>query len=260
MSKFSLFPRLIPTLALINVYSSAQIYGNDRETDGGDVANFGTSGFYPNAQQDESEVISRPPVVVSSVGRQSATLIFFHGMGDQGDGWAELFRSNFQPNLRHLKFVVPNAREMGGMTAWFEHRGFDDPSADEDREGLNAVTNYAHRGFSQGGPVALYSGLSYPEPLGGILCLSGFLLPKDSLPTQIRQIPGLNMANSAVPIFIGHGLNDPNVPFSVAVSTANALQRFDPNVILRAYQMGHSNCATELDDAIRFIKEKAPSA
>ncbi|KAL3074285.1 hypothetical protein niasHS_015115 [Heterodera schachtii] len=115
-------------------------------------------------------------------------------------------------------------------------------------------------GFSQGGPVALYSALAYSQPLGGILCLSGFLLPKDSLPTQIRQIPGLNVANFAVPIFIGHGTNDQNVPLSLAFSMANSLRRFDPNVNLRIYQMGHENCEAELNEAIKFIREIVPLA
>ncbi|KAL3098322.1 hypothetical protein niasHT_021594 [Heterodera trifolii] len=214
-----------------------------------DFANFGSSaGTFASNCQCQSEVISRPPVVIPPAGRHLATLIFFHGMGDECEGWADTFRSIFQPILKHTKFVAPNAKEMNGITAWFDHRGFD-PSAEEDRKGLQKVTNYAHSGFSQGGPVALYSALAYPQPLGGILCLSGFLLPKDSLPTQIRQIPGLNVANFAVPIFIGHGTNDQNVPLSLAFSMANALRRFDPNVNLRIYQMGHENCAAELNEA-----------
>ncbi|KAL3074286.1 hypothetical protein niasHS_015116 [Heterodera schachtii] len=52
---------------------------------GDDFANFGSSAgtFASNCQ---SEVISRPPVVIPPAGRHLATLIFFHGMGDEGEG------------------------------------------------------------------------------------------------------------------------------------------------------------------------------
>ncbi|KAL3116567.1 hypothetical protein niasHT_001051 [Heterodera trifolii] len=157
--------------------------------DNHDFANFGSSAgtFASNCQ---SEVISRPPVVIPPAGRHLATLIFFHGMGDEGEGGRTHYEGRqtiFQPILKNTKFVAPNAKEMNGITAWFDHRGFD-PSAEEDRKGLQKVTNYAHNGFSQGGPVALYSALAYSQPLGGILCLSGFLLPKDSLPTRAAVI------------------------------------------------------------------------
>lgn len=37
-------------------------------------------------------------------------------------------------------------------------------------------------GFSMGGALALYAGLTYDKPLGGILGLSSFLIRKDKIP------------------------------------------------------------------------------
>lgn len=34
-------------------------------------------------------------------------MIFLHGLGDQGDGWADVFRTNI--NINYIKYIVPNA-------------------------------------------------------------------------------------------------------------------------------------------------------
>lgn len=70
----------------------------------------------------------------------------------------------------------------------------------EDEAGIRAATRYAHSlidaeikksipsekiivgGCSMGGALALYAGLTYNKPLGGIVCLSGFLLQRNTLP------------------------------------------------------------------------------
>ena len=61
-------------------------------------------------------------------------------------------------------------------------------------------------GISQGCSMALYAGLSYHEPLGGIVGIAGLFLPF----TKIHQ------ANENTPIFIGHGQEDHIVPASLA--------------------------------------------
>lgn len=75
------------------------------------------------------------------------------------------------------------------MPAWFDIRGLD-PQAGEDADGIVNASNYVHGlidkeikdgipseriivgGFSQGGALALYSALTYPKKLAGIVGLS----------------------------------------------------------------------------------------
>ena len=50
----------------------------------------------------ESAVIFQPTV------RHTATMIFMHGLGDTGHGWAESFRP-LTKVIPHVKFIFPHA-------------------------------------------------------------------------------------------------------------------------------------------------------
>ena len=50
--------------------------------------------------------MSGNPVVVSASGKHTATLIFLHGLGDTGHGWASSL-ADVRPS--HLKVVCPTA-------------------------------------------------------------------------------------------------------------------------------------------------------
>ncbi|KNC70047.1 hypothetical protein SARC_17432, partial [Sphaeroforma arctica JP610] len=54
-------------------------------------------------------------------------------------------------------------------------------------------------GFSQGGAISLYAGLTYDKPLAAICCLSTWLPLNAEFPT------GLKEANKKTPIFQAHG-------------------------------------------------------
>ena len=53
--------------------------------------------------------MSGSPVVVSASGKHTATLIFLHGLGDTGHGWASSL-ADVRPS--HLKVVCPTAQIM----------------------------------------------------------------------------------------------------------------------------------------------------
>ena len=53
--------------------------------------------------------MSERPVVVSASGKHTATLIFLHGLGDTGHGWASSL-ADVRPS--HLKIVCPTAQIM----------------------------------------------------------------------------------------------------------------------------------------------------
>jgi phospholipase/carboxylesterase len=60
-------------------------------------------------------------------------------------------------------------------------------------------------GFSQGGAIALYTGLRHAERLAGIVALSTYLVRAGDLATEASP------ANCDVPIFMAHGTMDPMV-------------------------------------------------
>eukprot|EP00967_Tisochrysis_lutea_P023074 scaffold26384_cov36-Tisochrysis_lutea.AAC.2 len=65
-------------------------------------------------------------------------------------------------------------------------------------------------GFSQGGAVALYTGLQYSETLAGVLCLSGYLAGEESFT--------LSPAAKDTPVGHFHGTDDPTVRASTLLS------------------------------------------
>src|SRR5436309_1632648 len=57
-------------------------------------------------------------------------------------------------------------------------------------------------GFSQGGAIALYAALRYPERFAGVIALSTYLIDAASLKAEASE------ANKDVPIFMAHGTQD----------------------------------------------------
>ena len=91
--------------------------------------------------------MASPPVVVAAKGTQSATVIWLHGLGDSGNGWAPIAH---ELNMPHVKWVFPNAGARpvtinGGMSmpAWADIIGLS-LEAQEDEEGTMATRNLIH--------------------------------------------------------------------------------------------------------------------
>ena len=68
-----------------------------------------------------------PPVIVKPTDAHTASVIFFHGLGDTGHGWAELFSEIAIPNVRYIFPTAPVAPVTlnGGMKmhSWFDISG-----------------------------------------------------------------------------------------------------------------------------------------
>jgi phospholipase/carboxylesterase len=97
-------------------------------------------------------------------------------------------------------------------------------------------------GFSQGGAIALQTGLRHPERLAGIMALSTYVPIAESLAAEA------NAANRDVPIFMAHGLYDPVVPVAAARRSCALLERLGYAVEWHEYPMPHSVAPQELDD------------
>lgn len=218
-----------------------------------------------------STMAAPPPIVINCKKEHKNTVIFMHGLGDQGDGWGEMFASEM--NRDHTKFICPNSASravtlnMGMvMPAWFDLYGLS-PNDREDVEGIATASRYVHGlidaevaagipteriiigGFSMGGALALYAGITYPKKLGGIVGLSSFLLQRD-------KIPGSHTANLQTPVFLGHGSNDFLVPLTFGQLTEQRLKQFNPNVSFHVYPgMAHSSCPQELKDMQTFLNQ-----
>jgi phospholipase/carboxylesterase len=102
-------------------------------------------------------------------------------------------------------------------------------------------------GFSQGGAMALHTGLRHPERLAGILALSCFLPLADTLKTEAAP------ANRDVPIFFAHGIHDPLIPLARAQRARDILTELGWRVEWHEYPMPHSVCVEEIADVSAWL-------
>lgn len=111
-------------------------------------------------------------------------------------------------------------------------------------EGFSADTIFL-AGFSQGGAMALYTGLRTTIGLGGVISLSGYIpLLSETRPT----LP------SSTPFFIAAGDYDPIVlPVWTAMSTEFLRQQGYQNLAWHRYPMDHSICGDEIRDLSQWL-------
>ena len=108
-------------------------------------------------------------------------------------------------------------------------------------------------GFSQGGALAIYTGLLNKHKLGGIVALSCWL------PLH-RKFPAA-ATNTRIPLWQAHGDCDPVVPYRLGQLTSTTLKAFLPDHRFKTYSgLAHSSNASEMDDLKAFLAELIPSA
>ena len=162
--------------------------------------------------------MSALPVVLKARAQHSATMIFLHGLGDTGHGWAGILNT-IRPD--YVKIVCPTAPSIpvslnNGfvMPAWYDIRDLesDRSSTREDLDGVEASTKVLESlieiearelqsaggksrlmigGFSQGGAIALNAILRAKEKLSGCAALSTYI-PGNILHT-LKKLLGRKM-------------------------------------------------------------------
>jgi len=107
-------------------------------------------------------------------------------------------------------------------------------------------------GFSQGGAVALYTGLRHPKRIAGIVALSTYLVSANALPSESSA------ANRGVPIFMAHGTFDPVVRLAWAQASREALVQGGYPVEWHEYPMEHSAEMEEVAAVGAFLRRVLP--
>lgn len=220
-------------------------------------------------QPSEAPVL--PTVELETRRNPSHAVIWLHGLGADGNDFVPAVDSIPLPPIG-IRFVFPHAPMMpvtinGGfvMRAWYDIIGAD-LNARQDETGIRnsrlAVDALLGReiergipasrivlaGFSQGGVMALHSGLRYARKLAGIMCLSGYL-PLAQTVSKER-----NAVNQQTSIFMAHGMSDPIVPVSAGRASRDALQKLGYPLEWHEYQMPHSVSIEELEDIGAWLR------
>ena len=226
---------------------------------------------------------SRPPsVILNPKSRHTATLIFLHGLGDTGHGWAAAMNS-IRPDF--LKIVCPTAPSipvtlnMGmRMPAWYDIKTLDttDPSKREDLDGVLESADYLSQlikdestseiprsriiigGFSQGGAIALTTLSREPrsEPLAGCMALSTYFPGnKPGTSDEISKTFG-ETAQILTPVLQCHGEDDEMISIERGQLTADLLKTLvKEHTFVKYPYMGHECNEEELRRIKTFVHE-----
>lgn len=118
--------------------------------------------------------------------------------------------------------------------------------ADQRAQGISAE-RIVLAGFSQGGVIALQTGLRHAEKLGGVMALSTYLACVESVGTEASP------ANRDIPIFMAHGSMDPVISIALAKLSKARLETHGYVIDWHEYGMPHSVCAEEIEAIGAFL-------
>jgi phospholipase/carboxylesterase len=217
-----------------------------------------------------------PTVEAEPAGPADAAVVLMHGLGADGHDFESLVPELRLPSSPSIRWVFPHApvrpvtlNAGAQMRAWYDIVALDrrvPPDEAGIRESGEAVSRLIRRerergiaadrivlaGFSQGGAMALFTGLREAERLAGILALSTVLPLGDRLPSEAHP------ANAAVSIFMAHGRLDPIVPFAFGEASRDALRSHGYDVDWHEYPMPHTLCAEEIGDIRTWLLRVLP--
>ncbi|KAM9415178.1 acyl-protein thioesterase 2-like isoform 4-T6 [Salvelinus alpinus] len=216
-------------------------------------------------------------VTVSGTEKETAAVIFLHGLGDSGHGWADAMTAI---RLPHVKYICPHAPRIPvtlnmkmTMPSWFDLMGLS-PDSPEDEAGIKraaenikAIIDHeakngipANRvllgGFSQGGALSLYTALTCQQQLAGVVALSCWLPLHKSFPQAASASGNRDMA-----ILQCHGEMDPMIPVQFGAMTAEKLKVIvnPQKITFRTYPgLMHSSCPQEMAAVKEFIEKQLP--
>ena len=204
-----------------------------------------------------------------------AAVIWLHGLGADGNDFAPIVPGLGLRESPGIRFIFPHApmrpvtvNNGYVMRAWYDvtagdlegrSRQVDENGvrasqaavenliAHENRRGI-AARDIVLAGFSQGGAIALQTGLRHRERLAGVMALSTYLPLANTLPAEAAA------QNKDVPIFYAHGTYDPMIPLAMATASRDRLRAFGYPVEWHEYPMQHAVCPEEMADIGQWLR------
>jgi len=214
-----------------------------------------------------------PAVEIAAKGEHKATIIWLHGLGDSGNGFAPIAPELGLADSLGVKFIFPHApvrpvtiNNGMQMRAWYDIKTLDMGSR-ADVEGVVESSNSVQAiieaeiaagipaskimliGFSQGGVISLHLGTRFNQSLAGIVALSTYMCEPESLASQKHE------ANLNTPILCCHGQQDEVVPPFLGQTAFTTLKNNGYKAVWKEYIMQHNVCLPEIKDIAKFINE-----
>ena len=207
-------------------------------------------------------------VVIETSQPIKQSVIWLHGLGADGHDFAPIVPELNIPNTR---FIFPHAPHQAitmnngyEMRAWYDLYGLT-LQTKQDEAGMRAMQKEIESliqnevkqgipankivlaGFSQGGAMAFFTGLRYPEKLAGILALSTYVSLKEKLADEA------SLANRDIPIFMAHGIFDSVITLDTCEVSRQLLVDLNYAIEWHEYPMAHAVCPQEIEDITHFL-------
>ncbi len=211
-------------------------------------------------------------VIIEPKGEHKASVIWLHGLGADGHDFESIVPELNLADESGIRFIFPNApiRPVtinGGMAmrAWYDVkspnlREMEDTESimeshelilqyieEEIKKGITSK-NIILAGFSQGGAITLYTGLRYPQSLGGLLALSTYLPVPERLEQETSN-------HKDIPIMMAHGITDPVIPVDQGRISFQTLKDHGYTVEWQEYMMQHAVCLEEINAISAWMKK-----
>ncbi|OAY82718.1 Acyl-protein thioesterase 2, partial [Ananas comosus] len=203
--------------------------------------NYGSSSYSSGARNTTRRAEYGRTYVIRPKGRHQATIVWLHGLGDNGASWSQLLDSLPLPNI---KWICPTASTR--------------PVA--------AFVKLGIGGFSMGAATALYSaacythgkfanGSHYPISLSAVVGLSGWLPCSRSLKSKIENSQGAFRRAATLPLLLSHGRGDEVVRYKNGERSTEILRSSGfSNLTFKTYSgLGHYTVPEEMEDVRKWL-------
>lgn len=210
-------------------------------------------------------------VKVEPQGSADACVIWLHGLGDSGDGFAPIVPVLQLPANHKVRFIFPHApvqpvtlNQGQRMRSWYDIKSMDPANrADEAGviESVAAVDQLIEAqiaagiaperivlaGFSQGGVVSLHLATRAKHQFAGVMALSTYMCQPAKLAYEHTG------KNQSTPILMHHGKFDDVVPMSAATTARDHLTELNYQVEWQTFDMAHSVCEPQIQQISRWL-------
>ncbi|KAE8145034.1 putative phospholipase [Aspergillus avenaceus] len=231
----------------------------------------------------------RAPFIVPALKKHTATVIMAHGLGDSGAGWMGLAQNWRRRGMfEEVTFIFPNAPMIPitvnfgmSMPGWYDisklgsDLDFEETLRSQDEAGIIRSRDYFNTlikeqidqgikpsrivlgGFSQGGAMSVFTGVTNKEKLGGVFGLSCYLLLSDRIKNYIPE----DWPNKKTPFFLAHGEDDEVVKYNFGKMSSTMLENIGlEDVKFKSYSdLGHSADPQEIEDLEKFLQQTLPA-
>lgn len=196
------------------------------------------------------------------------SVIWLHGLGASGDDFVPVVPELGVPDSLGVRFIFPHApvrpitiNNGMAMRGWYDITSLNFDEREQDLPGTQAsanavdalieqeisrgvpASNIVLAGFSQGGAIALFAGLTSKHRVACILALSTYLPLGD---TAFKAVADHSDDRKTLPIFFAHGSHDDVIHLKYAEESRDALEARGFTVEWSTWPMPHSVIPEEI--------------